>query len=166
MPEVIFNGPDGRLEGQYHPNKNADAPIAIVLHPNPLHGGNMNNRILLLIISISLFTLGLPGAAFASSSQMAEFRAQNADTGDAGDVDAGVGNDSLTFWGGIFGRDAEDDIGDDDSTSRDTQDGDRRTGQGKGFQDTFRDEDITDPQQAADNIAAASGEKITVADRT
>lgn len=49
MPEVIFNGPDGRLEGQYHPNKNADAPIAIVLHPNPLHGGNMNNRIVYIM---------------------------------------------------------------------------------------------------------------------
>jgi len=45
MPEVIFNGPDGRLEGRYHQSKKADAPIAIVLHPNPLHGGNMNNRI-------------------------------------------------------------------------------------------------------------------------
>ena len=49
MPEVIFNGPDGRLEGRYHPNKNADAPIAIVLHPNPLHGGNMNNRIVYIM---------------------------------------------------------------------------------------------------------------------
>ncbi|NQV54838.1 MAG: alpha/beta hydrolase [Rhodospirillales bacterium] len=45
MPEVIFNGPDGRLEGRYHKAKNSDAPIAIVLHPNPLHGGNMNNRV-------------------------------------------------------------------------------------------------------------------------
>ena len=49
MPEVIFNGPDGRLEGQYHPNNNADAPIAVVLHPNPLHGGNMNNRIVYIM---------------------------------------------------------------------------------------------------------------------
>lgn len=45
MPEVIFNGPDGRLEGRYHQSKQPDSPIAIVLHPNPLHGGNMNNRI-------------------------------------------------------------------------------------------------------------------------
>ena len=33
MPEVIFNGPDGRLEGRYHKSKKDDAPIAIVLHP-------------------------------------------------------------------------------------------------------------------------------------
>jgi hypothetical protein len=45
MPDVIFNGPDGRLEGRYHQSKKPDAPIAIVLHPHSLHGGNMNNRI-------------------------------------------------------------------------------------------------------------------------
>ena len=45
MPEVIFNGPDGRLEGRYHQSRKAGAPIAIVLHPHPLHGGNMNNRV-------------------------------------------------------------------------------------------------------------------------
>ena len=31
MPEVIFAGPEGRLEGRYHPQKERDAPIAIVL---------------------------------------------------------------------------------------------------------------------------------------
>ncbi|MFM2355366.1 MAG: hypothetical protein RLZZ528_1102 [Pseudomonadota bacterium] len=45
MPEVIFPGPDGRLEGRYHPQKNADAPIAIMLHPHPQFGGTMNNRV-------------------------------------------------------------------------------------------------------------------------
>ena len=45
MPEVIFAGPDGRLEGRYHPQKDRDAPIAIVLHPHPLYGGTMNNRV-------------------------------------------------------------------------------------------------------------------------
>ncbi|MGH7186598.1 MAG: alpha/beta hydrolase, partial [Pseudomonadota bacterium] len=45
MPEVIFPGPDGRLEGRYHPQKAPDAPIAIVLHPHPQFGGTMNNRV-------------------------------------------------------------------------------------------------------------------------
>ena len=45
MPEVIFPGPEGRLEGRYHPQKNRDAPIAIVLHPHPQFGGTMNNRV-------------------------------------------------------------------------------------------------------------------------
>ena len=44
MAEIIFNGPDGRLEGRYHKSQQKDAPIAVVLHPHPLHGGNMNNR--------------------------------------------------------------------------------------------------------------------------
>ena len=45
MPEVIFAGPDGRLEGRYHPQKDRDAPIAIVLHPHPAYGGTMNNKV-------------------------------------------------------------------------------------------------------------------------
>ncbi len=44
MPEVIFPGPEGRLEGRYHPQKAKDAPIAIILHPHPQFGGTMNNR--------------------------------------------------------------------------------------------------------------------------
>ena len=31
MPEVIFQGPDGRLEGRFHPQRNLDSPIAIIL---------------------------------------------------------------------------------------------------------------------------------------
>ena len=46
MPELIFAGPEGRLEGRYHPQPGKpDAPIAIVLHPHPQYGGTMNNRV-------------------------------------------------------------------------------------------------------------------------
>ncbi len=45
MPDVIFNGPDGRLEGRYSHNRSPNAPVAIILHPHPEHGGTMNNRI-------------------------------------------------------------------------------------------------------------------------
>ena len=45
MPEVIFNGPDGRLEGRFQPPKKRGAPIAIILHPHPQFGGTMNNQI-------------------------------------------------------------------------------------------------------------------------
>ena len=45
MPEVIFPGPEGRLEGRYHPQPNRDAPIAIILHPHPQFGGTMNNKV-------------------------------------------------------------------------------------------------------------------------
>ncbi|NKD76686.1 alpha/beta hydrolase [Haematospirillum sp. H1815] len=45
MHEVIFNGPEGRLEGRYHHSSNANAPVALVLHSHPQHGGTMNQRI-------------------------------------------------------------------------------------------------------------------------
>jgi alpha/beta superfamily hydrolase len=45
MPEVIFAGPEGRLEGRYHHSETPRAPIAIILHPHPQHGGTMNNKI-------------------------------------------------------------------------------------------------------------------------
>ena len=45
MPELIFPGPEGRLEGRYHRQAKPDAPIAIVLHPHPQYGGTMNNRV-------------------------------------------------------------------------------------------------------------------------
>ena len=45
MPEVNFNGPEGRLEGRYHHGKGPDSPIALLLHPHPKFGGTMNNRV-------------------------------------------------------------------------------------------------------------------------
>jgi alpha/beta superfamily hydrolase len=46
MPEVIFNGPEGRIEGRYHESEeSSSAPAALVLHPHPLHGGTMNNKV-------------------------------------------------------------------------------------------------------------------------
>ncbi|MDR1910683.1 MAG: alpha/beta hydrolase [Holosporales bacterium] len=45
MPQVIFNGPVGRLEGRYHHSNSSDAPVALILHPHPLQGGTMNNRV-------------------------------------------------------------------------------------------------------------------------
>ena len=45
MPDVIFNGPEGRLEGRYQHAKKDDAPVALILHPHPQHGGTMNNKV-------------------------------------------------------------------------------------------------------------------------
>jgi alpha/beta superfamily hydrolase len=45
MPEVIISGQSGRLEGRYHQSSNPKAPVALVLHPHPLHGGTMNNKV-------------------------------------------------------------------------------------------------------------------------
>lgn len=45
MPEIIFNGPEGRLEGRYTHSKRENARVALILHPHPQQGGTMNNRV-------------------------------------------------------------------------------------------------------------------------
>ncbi|OZA97297.1 MAG: alpha/beta hydrolase [Rhizobiales bacterium 39-66-18] len=45
MPEVIFTGEKGRLEGRYQPAKTRNSPIGIILHPHPQFGGTMNNPV-------------------------------------------------------------------------------------------------------------------------
>jgi len=45
MPEIIINGSEGRIEGRYHQSEHKGAPVVMVLHPHPLYGGTMNNKI-------------------------------------------------------------------------------------------------------------------------
>ncbi len=45
MPELIINGPAGRLEARYHHEPASDSPIALILHPHPQFGGTMNNQV-------------------------------------------------------------------------------------------------------------------------
>lgn len=45
MPELILSGNAGRIEAKYHHSRDPRAPLVIVLHPNPLQGGTMNNRV-------------------------------------------------------------------------------------------------------------------------
>ena len=44
MPEVLLNGPVGRLESRYTHN-NQNSPSVLILHAHPGHGGNMNNSL-------------------------------------------------------------------------------------------------------------------------
>ena len=46
MPEVIYSGPDGRLEGRINTVEGRRSPVALILHPLPQFGGNMNNPII------------------------------------------------------------------------------------------------------------------------
>ena len=46
MPEIIYSGPEGRLEGRMNIVENKRSPVAIILHPLPQFGGNMNNPII------------------------------------------------------------------------------------------------------------------------
>jgi alpha/beta superfamily hydrolase len=45
MPELIINGPAGRIEARYHHESANDSPIALILHPHPQFGGTMNNQV-------------------------------------------------------------------------------------------------------------------------
>jgi uncharacterized protein len=45
VPELIINGPAGRIEARYHHEAAADSPIALILHPHPQFGGTMNNQV-------------------------------------------------------------------------------------------------------------------------
>lgn len=45
MPELIINGPVGRIEARYHHEPASDSPIALILHPHPQFGGTMNNQV-------------------------------------------------------------------------------------------------------------------------
>ncbi|MBJ57797.1 MAG: alpha/beta hydrolase [Rickettsiales bacterium] len=46
MHEVIIPGPEGRMEGRYNKGKGRNPPLVILLHPHPMHGGNMNNKVI------------------------------------------------------------------------------------------------------------------------
>tara|TARA_B100000131_G_scaffold290330_1_gene303002 strand:+ start:364 stop:1017 length:654 start_codon:yes stop_codon:yes gene_type:complete len=46
MPEVIISGPEGRIEAKYTPCENPQAPLALILHPEPNKGGTMNNKVI------------------------------------------------------------------------------------------------------------------------
>ncbi len=50
MPEVIFAGPEGRLEGRYQPAGRPRAPVAILLQPHPAQG-TMNHPIVIAMFN-------------------------------------------------------------------------------------------------------------------
>ncbi len=45
MPEIFINGSEGRIEGRYQHSEQKGAPVVLILHPHPLYGGTMNNKI-------------------------------------------------------------------------------------------------------------------------
>ncbi len=46
MHEVTIPGPEGRLEARYNKGEGNSPPLAILLHPHPKFGGNMNNKVI------------------------------------------------------------------------------------------------------------------------
>lgn len=54
MPEVMISGPEGRLQARYHRADDPHAPIALILHPHPQHGGTMNNKVVYALYQVFL----------------------------------------------------------------------------------------------------------------
>ena len=52
MPDVMFTGPEGRLEGRYHQSKVEHAPVALILHPHPQYGGTMNHKVVFSLFHV------------------------------------------------------------------------------------------------------------------
>jgi len=45
IKDIIIKGDAGSIEGRYYDACIKSAPIALVMHPHPLHGGTMNNKV-------------------------------------------------------------------------------------------------------------------------
>lgn len=52
MPEIIFNGPEGRIQGRYQHSKLENAPVVLLLHPHPQGGGTMNNKVVYNLFNV------------------------------------------------------------------------------------------------------------------
>ena len=52
MPEVVLTGAAGRIEGRYSQGKSESAPVALILHPHPKAGGQMNNPVAVQLFHI------------------------------------------------------------------------------------------------------------------
>jgi len=52
MPEVIFNGTAGRIEGRYHQGTVPQAPLALIIHPHPQQGGTMHSKVVYALYRI------------------------------------------------------------------------------------------------------------------
>lgn len=46
MVEVFLNNTTEKIEGEYHQSKDADAPVALILHHHPQYGGNMDSKMI------------------------------------------------------------------------------------------------------------------------
>lgn len=52
MPSIMIDGPVGQLEVLYTQSPRAEAPLAIVMHPHPEHGGTMHNKVVYTMYKI------------------------------------------------------------------------------------------------------------------
>ena len=107
MPEVIIVGPEGRLEGRYRHNDTANAPIALVLHPHPQHGGTMNNKVVYSLFQtfgrhgFSVLRINFRGVG-RSQGQFDNGLGELSDAAAALDWLQGINGDASNCWIGGF----------------------------------------------------------------
>lgn len=55
MPNILIDSSGGnKLESIYKPSSDETAPLVILLHPHPMYGGDMNNKVLVYMEKIFL----------------------------------------------------------------------------------------------------------------
>jgi hypothetical protein len=79
MPELIINGPAGRLESRYHHESGSTSPVALILHPHPQFGGTMNNQVVYALYYMFVerggsISAGLAAARATSTTARASWR--------------------------------------------------------------------------------------------
>ena len=103
MPEVIFNGPEGRLEGRYQPGRDEFSPLALILHSNPQTGGSMNNKVAYTLFQ-TFHMLGFSVLRFNFRGVGRSQGTYDGGTGELGDAAAAldwlqtVNKDAKTCW--------------------------------------------------------------------
>lgn len=75
----VLTGAAGRIEGRYSQGKSDNAPIALILHPHPKAGGQMNNP-----VAVQLYHLFMKRGWSCASISEGSGRSQ-------GEFDAGIG---------------------------------------------------------------------------
>lgn len=45
MPELLMSAPEGTIEIRFQAAREETAPMVVILHPHPEHGGTMNNKV-------------------------------------------------------------------------------------------------------------------------
>ena len=45
MAKIYISGQAGKIEGMFHQSESQNPHVALVLHPHPLYGGTMNNKV-------------------------------------------------------------------------------------------------------------------------
>lgn len=103
MPEVIFNGSEGRLEGRYQPGRDEFSPLALILHSNPQTGGSMNNKVAYTLFQ-TFHMLGFSVLRFNFRGVGRSQGTYDGGTGELGDAAAAldwlqtVNKDAKTCW--------------------------------------------------------------------